>query len=255
MKVDITELYDLNSIQNNKRINYSECSIPLYHGTNLKAITASKDEITRMMKACLYIRKTLGKYYFSRKYDEDLRRYMNSEQGKVFRIALDGIGSSMFEHGSLYVTNSIYRASLYSFSGTFGEIGRMVKALIDAKNTFKESLVDNQLENEISYFSEHIKEYEEAERIIAVFENVSYKDLLSEGGKNIFMSGDTEYDKDNIDTLYEIPQRSYRLLNSEKYLAGIIHRTKFDEAVELLADDNDKRCYAMGKRARAVKRI
>ena len=96
---------------------------------------------------------------------------------------------------------------------------------------------------------------EEAERIIAVFENVSYKDLLSEGGKNIFLSGDKEYDKDNIDTLYEIPQKSYRLLNSEKYLAGIIHRTKFDEAVKLLADDNDKRCYEMEKRARAVKRI
>ena len=204
------------------------CTRPLFHGSTEKGINASEEEIRTMYDVSLKLRDVLVQHFKGVWHEKRVKDYLNEVHNEWFFSAIGSYGVSYYEYGDIYLTNKFGRALSYS-EPSFGELGRMVAGLIQAREDLGELKNDAILNTQIARFNKLHQEYVDSTPVIVIFEHVLFDDLLCAQDGSPFLCGNDEFDREGIEMVYEGIALDFRLLHPQKYVGKAIRGEAIQE--------------------------
>ena len=102
--------------------------VPLYHGTDRYIYQLKREKREKIYVALNDYLKAVKKS--GKVSDDDVKRAMQEEAEHIMIFDMNSNGSTNYQYGCLYTTDSIYRAAIYANSSKyFGELGKVIYGL------------------------------------------------------------------------------------------------------------------------------
>jgi len=246
VKLNLKEIDDLDSISYDRIINYDLCTIPLFHGTRRYMIEGNEEELRKFLASAkdiiIFAKELLNKHLIS---DEQLSEYRKSkkidEYGNVFlnKVILPNMFNlSNYDYGQFYVTTGFVKAiSFSSYIG--GEIGRFAYNQCIGIVDFKIN-VSIELREKIKFFIDVYNKIKNTERIVIIYNNISYKNLLTTSKHSPILEQLYKcYENDNCDCSEDLI-----LDNVANYLGFVVSEHNFRKAINKFTEvSNIDECF------------
>lgn len=249
MKLHITELEKIKKCISDDRI--EGCSkIPLFHGTRMFALQVNEEERKRFYYACDRVVSFAQKLKWSCNVEDDiLEEYIRTQNHLFLGTVVSQYKTAAYEYGSFYVTTS-YPIAITFANNCGGELGQWAYAQCVGFRNFQIDL-DTETRDAVKIVMEEYKKYESSEKVILVFSDVHFEDLLTERGGPFLLYDDNgtpneEYNAFKIRDFNKAKvtdgnkcTRSYRLQRHETYTARLIRQEDFKKGFSVFTEIKD----------------
>lgn len=238
---------------------YSQCNIPLFHGTRRYALTASKDEREWFFGACDKVIAFAKQWRDSGKIDWDkVREYNKVNRYFIYASVVEQYGRPLYQYGDFYLTSSYTSAISFSCNSA-GELGEYAYSQCKGFTDLGIQL-DEETLNAAKVVEEEYPKYRNSEKVILIYCGVKFEDLSSERGYSYssmmeqmgveeFASYIKSFIYDKVkDTDDGRRHFNFRLLNSDRYLPLELSETKFRKAFALFTKITDVDSYIKKQR-------
>ena len=222
-------------------VNFEVCEIPLFHGTRKRALSTSKSERESFYSACKIMMEFAKNFDYNDALDEDEINIYRKEKNPYF---LDTpvylYKTNKYNYGDFYITSSYTCALSFScYAG--GELGEYAYAQYKGFCDFNIEL-DATIKNAGEIIKKEYDKYNKSEKVILVYKNIKFTDLIIEGGTPFITSNkDSEYTRYKISRLYETPHanNNFSLLNLGNYTALTLPEKDFRTGFSLFTNIKD----------------
>ena len=239
--LNLIELEDLNTLKFDKELKNDKAAFPLFHGTRRYSLTFSCEEKKAYTLACHKVmmfakkmlmneiidRNTLIKYRKS-KIINGCNSYFLNETVYMYN------DSSLYEYGSLYLTNNLSVAINYTYNPS-GELGARAYHQCLGIRDFNIP-VDDDINSSINLILNEYPKHLNSERVLIIFKDVLYKDLKSEDGNDIENLDDDMLDKYLPEYNSYLDFKSFRLNNPQAYKGYVVSERLFKECYKQYTD-------------------
>ena len=235
------------------------CAIPLFHGTRLYALTATDKERESFYVACQQVMSFAGKILSENAIDTNaLQEYQLSKNPLFLDAVTMQHKNSFYQHGDFYLTSGYPRAITFTkYAG--GELGQWAYYQCLGFKDFDIRL-DQQTTDAVKFVMDEYPKYHDSEKVVLVYRNVSFEDLLTEGGEPYLLQCEdnspneainvarvTALYKSNV-TDHSGRQINFRLINPEAYTAQLIHQEDLKAGFAAFTKVTDIERYVREKR-------
>lgn len=238
------EIQDINNFSHTNIGDAEHCKIPLFHGTRRYALEATDAERDRFYDACKTVISFAQKIAFSNIIDDNaLEAYQRKTNPMFLETVVYGFGRShSYEYGDLYITSGFSTA--FGFTHNIGgELGEWAYRQCEGIKHFSIEL-DEKAYNAVEIVQTEYEKYSNSEKVILIYFGVNFKDMLNAGGTPFWV--DDEYLQEEIADLYdsrdtdnETHNKTFRLINIDKYTPYCLREQDFRKGFELFTDIKD----------------
>ena len=208
------------------------CTIPLFHGTRMHALEVNKEDRQQYYDACDKVIKFAKELWKQQAIDYELLEEYQRNKNRY----------SLYQYGEFYVTTGYPNAITYTKNAS-GELGEWAYRQCIGFKDFEITLSKDVM-TAVKIVETEYKKYANSERVILVYTNVKYEDLLTDRGETFLRTNengepDELYNKFHIDGLYKrsaSSQRAYRVVNPESYTATIVREKDFDDGFAIFTE-------------------
>lgn len=178
-KLKVLGDFDFNNYEFSQSVDYEVFRLPLLHGTRRYALEVSEAKRKEFYDACNVVMPFAKKLIDKKKID--------------FNYVVNAVDkSSQYQYGDFYLTTSFGGAIDYSYYAG-GELGQNVYK-VSQEIINKGIEIADEIKKAISLISKEYIKYSESEKVVLIFLDVKFSDLLSRGGREII--GQTGIDED-----------------------------------------------------------
>lgn len=229
------KIIELESVQNYNSgpAAQGHCAIPLFHGTRMYALQASREERERFYTACSCVIAFAKKFLWNCPIEDDtLVEYIRTKNPQFLGAVVSQYKSAAYEYGSLYLTTGYPTAIRYAHNAG-GELGQWAYSQCVGFCDFQIDL-DAEISQAAEIVMEEYEKYRSSEPVVLVYSGVCLKDLYTERGYPIVRydadgNPDVAYNRHHEEDLYETEVdddgacvMGYRLDHPQIYTAQLI---------------------------------